>query len=105
MGTISWITPFSRCREVPYEIIDRDDTSDTRRLTYRFPRGAASCHYRIVSLAHKGSAALETGWEVTGYGDEASYHGDKAAGFSGSTPDLMSCYLVSTLEPKKPRRR
>ncbi|RJG11539.1 hypothetical protein [Massilia cavernae] len=101
--TISWVTPFSRCRELPYEIIDHNESSGKLRITYRFTRESASCRYRIVSLTHDGSADREIGWEVTGYWKDASYRIDKDSGFADRAPDMMSCYLVRAPNTKARR--
>jgi hypothetical protein len=91
--SISWLTPFSQCKSVPYELMGRDEHGDESRVTYRLKPGAGSCRYNVLSLTHKGHAD-DTGWDVTGYGSEQSYQADKASGYRAKTEDMMSCYLV-----------
>jgi hypothetical protein len=91
--TISWLTPFSQCKSVPYALIERDVHGDVSRVTYRLKTNAGSCRYTVLSLTHKGGAA-HTGWDVTGYGSEQSYQDDKASGYQAKSEDIMSCYLI-----------
>ena len=91
--TISWLTPFSQCKPVPYEIVERDSFDGKMKTTYRLQRGAASCRYTVLTLTHSG-VEDGSGWEVTGYGSEQSYRTDKSSGYKIRSEDMMSCPLV-----------
>jgi hypothetical protein len=91
--TISWLTSFSQCKSIPYELIERNQQGEELRVTYRLKLGTDSCRYAVLSLTHTGSAK-DTGWGVTGYGSEHSYQADKASGYSAKDEDMMSCYLT-----------
>ena len=101
--TVSWLTSFSQCQAVPVELVERDDSGGALRLTYRFTRGASSCRFRTVSLAHDGSQSQEIGWQVVGYASEARFLEDKASGYTMNAPDMMSCSLIR--DPGKNDRR
>lgn len=103
--TISWLTSFSQCRDLPYELVARDDGGGRLRLTYRFTRGAPACRYQLISLTHDGSRDQDTGWEVTGYGAAQSYLADKASAYTTHAPDTMSCYLIRDPGQQRPGRR
>lgn len=92
--TISWLTTFSQCQEVPYKLVERSDSAGTQRLTYRFEHAPASCRHRVVSVTHDSAAGPDAGWQVTGYATEASYSKDKASGYTAKDAAIMSCYLV-----------
>jgi hypothetical protein len=92
--TMSWLTTFSQCRSLPYEVIERgDDGAGPSRLTFRLTRSVPACKYQVVSLTHNG-VDEGIGWEVTGYGNDRSFAADRAGGYKANTPDMMSCYLI-----------
>lgn len=91
--TISWVTPFSQCKSVPYQLIDRNAQKGWTRMIYRLDRQTGSCRYAILALAHTGPAA-DTGWEATGYASEQSYQSDKSSHYQTRRQDMMSCYLT-----------
>lgn len=92
--TISWLTSFSQCQALPYELAEQTDGDGHLRITWRFTRSTPACRYQIISLTHDGGPDQDIGWNVTGYGSQQSYLRDKSAGYKGATPDTMSCYLV-----------
>ncbi len=92
--TISWITPFSHCNALPYELLEQRRDADKMRYTVRFTGTSPTCRYRILSLTHNEAQDANIGWEVTGYGLEQSYQADKANNYTMSAADMMSCYLV-----------
>lgn len=92
--TISWLTSFSQCQALPYELVERADSAGRLRITWRFTRNLPACRYRLISLAHNGGSDKDIGWNVIGYGSEQSYLADKAAGYTAAAPDALSCYLV-----------
>lgn len=93
--TISWLTTFSQCKSMSYQLIERYARKAGSRMTFRLRPGAGAggCRYSILSLTHSGSAA-DSGWEVTGYGSEQSYTNDKAGGYEIQSADQMPCYLI-----------
>ncbi len=101
--TVSWLTSFSQCQAVPVELVERDDSGGVLRLTYRFTRGASSCRFGTVSLAHDGSKSQDIGWQVVGYASEARFLEDKASGYTMNAPDMTSCSLIR--DPGKNVRR
>lgn len=92
--TISWLTSFSQCKALPYELVERAGGGAGLRITWRFTRNIPACRYRLISLSHKGGPDKDIGWNVIGYGSEQSYLADKAAGYAADGPDALSCYLV-----------
>jgi len=91
--TISWLTPFSGCRPVRYQIIEHDAQNEQMKTVYRLEPGATSCRYAILILTHSGTST-DSGWEVTGYGSEQSYRTGKSSDYKTSSEDMMSCPLV-----------
>jgi hypothetical protein len=91
--TISWLTPFSQCKSMRYQIIERGADNEQMKTVYRLNPGAASCRYTILTLTHSGTSE-RAGWEVTGYGSEQSYRTDKSSGYKTRSEDMMSCPLV-----------
>jgi hypothetical protein len=95
--TISWLTPFSQCKSMSYELVDPEKHKGRAGLTYRLTSQAGNCRFAILSLTHAGPAE-NTGWEVTGYRSEQSYRADKSSGYQSKAEDVMSCYLVRNPE-------
>jgi hypothetical protein len=91
--TISWMTPFSQCKSMGYELIERGSREGQMRMTYRLKPGAGSCRYTVLTLTHRGTVD-GTGWEVTAYGSETSYRTDKSNGYKTRSEDMLSCPLV-----------
>ena len=90
-ATISWITPFSQCKSVPVELLERQDETGQLRMTYRLKRQPRHCLYRVVMLQQDASAAVIGGWSVVGYGSVQSYEADKQSGYTLNAPDMMTC--------------
>lgn len=95
--TLSWLTPFSQCKSMPYRLVDQENHGGKTRMTYRLTSPPSNCHFAVVSLSHTGLTE-NTGWEVTGYGSQQSYLADKGSGYQARTEDMMSCYLVRVPE-------
>lgn len=92
--TISWLTSFSQCKALPYELVERTDEGGRLRITWRFTRSVPACRYSLITLTHDGGYDQDIGWNVIGYGSEQSYRTDRNAGYTADTPDALSCYLV-----------
>lgn len=96
--TISWLTPFSQCQPVGYQIVEHDSA----RTTFRLSQAAPTCRYRLLSLTHDVAEEPDKGWNVTGYRDERSYRAHKASGFASNPQRSLSCYLIRDPEPTAP---
>ena len=92
--TISWLTSFSQCQALPYELVEQTDSGGHLRITWRFTRSIPACRYRLISLTHDGGHDQDIGWNITGYGSEQSYLADRSTGYTANPPDALSCYLV-----------
>jgi hypothetical protein len=103
-AAISWVTPFSTCASVAYELLEQDSNGDRERLTYRLLRAPQACRYSILSLTHNKALGPDAGWEISAYGQEQSYRRDKESGYQSDAPDMMSCYLLlGSSKPEPPR--
>lgn len=95
--TITWNTPFSQCQAASYSITEHSDSSGHSRDTYLLKKTNKACRFRVLSLTHADDRSPDIGWEVSAYGNEGTYITDKASGYTASTPDMMSCYLVRVI--------
>jgi hypothetical protein len=82
------------CIRTWVELVERDDSGGTRRVTYRFKTGSSSCRFGALSLSHDGTKNLNTGWQVVGYASEARFIEDTASGYTMNAPDMMACALI-----------
>lgn len=96
--TITWKTPFSECQAASYSHAEHSDSAGHTRDTYLLKKTNKACRFRVLSLTHADDKSADIGWEVSAYGNEASYNVDKASGYTASTPDMMSCYLVRVVK-------
>ncbi|GAB2879156.1 hypothetical protein GCM10027277_55510 [Pseudoduganella ginsengisoli] len=92
--TISWLTTFSRCESLPYELIEQTTDADIDRYSFKFTRHSPQCRYRYITVTHRGASGADIGWGVIGYGSEQSHLADKANGYTANAPNAMACYLV-----------
>jgi hypothetical protein len=86
---ISWNTPFSSCRDLPYEIIDQKIRGSDRRITYLLKKRNKECLFSVISLHQGDSPEPDLGWEATGYLSVDDFKAD-------STANSTSCPLVQT---------
>jgi hypothetical protein len=84
--TISWNTPFSSCKDLPYDVIQNDTKGSERRNVYLLKKRNKGCLFGVISLRHRESAERDLNWEATGY---LSLEDSKADNAANST----SCYL------------
>jgi hypothetical protein len=96
--TLSWITPFSRCDPVSFQIVEQDPG----RTTFRMAETMSECRYQVLSLTHQHPDDPDKGWHVTGYRDESSYREHKATSFSSNQSRTLSCYLIRDPDPASP---
>lgn len=94
--TIAWNTPFNQCQAASYSHTEHSNNAGHTRDTYLLKKTNKACRFRVLSLTHADDKSAEIGWEVSAYGNEASYNADKASGYTANTPDMMSCYLIRT---------
>jgi len=83
---ITWITPFSECRNSAYTIRDRRDGSDGLTITYELRQPRVNCRYRNLVLTHSASSENAIGWNVVGYPTFDSAAQDRS-------DDALGCYL------------
>jgi hypothetical protein len=83
---VSWTTPFSSCRNMPYEILEQTSRGSERRIVYSLQERDKSCLWGIIVLRHRDSSKADLGWDVTAYVTLADYESTNEA-------NSMSCYL------------
>jgi hypothetical protein len=93
--TISWLTPFSQCQQVPYRLVEQERRGNERRLTFELERRPRRCRYGVIHLRHRDTPEQDIGWEVIGYASLDDYRADEARGFKADSPTAMSCSLVT----------
>jgi hypothetical protein len=64
---ITWMTPYSFCRNSPYMIRNRREGPDGISVTYLLKRQSAKCRFRVVVLSHGPERDAGIGWDVIGY--------------------------------------
>jgi len=93
--TISWSTPFSACKRVPYEVLERSEKGNERRFTFRLKSSSKACRYGVLYLYHGASANADIDWHVIGYATFEDYKADQQNGFKADSPQALSCSLVT----------
>jgi hypothetical protein len=87
--TISWNTPFSSCKNAPYEILEQTTQGTERRVIYLLKKRNKGCLFSVISLHHRDSPKRDLDWEATGYLSLDDFKADNVA-------NAMSCYLYKT---------
>lgn len=93
--TISWVTPFSQCKNLPYEVLEQGNGKAGDFFTFRLKGTGSSCRYTVLHLTHEKNANGDIGWNVIGYLSQQSYAKDKEKGFKAEEQEALSCYLTT----------
>ncbi|HUA99277.1 MAG TPA: hypothetical protein VMA34_13190 [Terracidiphilus sp.] len=93
--SLSWLTPFSKCRKVPYETIDQSVSGHQQQYAFQLKQHAHDCLYTVLYLAHQNDANMDIHWNVIGYATMRDYEADKQQGYKAASPSDLSCYLVT----------
>jgi len=93
--TVSWLTPFSQCRKVPYEVIERNQKGDERRFAFHLKQRNQACLFDVLYLYHSDTPNPDIGWHVIGYATQEEYQADKQDGYTANSPRSQSCSLVT----------
>lgn len=88
-----WNTPFSKCANGPYRLLNVSASNDGARTTIELLKRSASCGYRVLSLSKKRVEGDEL-WEVIAYVTRQDYERDVRSGFTASIRGRMGCALV-----------
>lgn len=86
-STLSWRTPFSRCENLAYAVIERTVGEKESRTVYRLNKPNRQCRYSVLLLTHARTLGAGIGWNVIGYRSEKEFLADDRV-------DALSCYLV-----------
>jgi len=85
---ISWLTPFSKCKNLPYDFSDLGEHEGRRHFLYRMTNRKKSCLYEVIMLRRNRNASDGGAiWEAIGYRTIHDYE-------SNSIHDSMSCYMI-----------
>jgi hypothetical protein len=79
--TISWNTPFSSCKNLSYDVIQKDTQGSEQRKVYLLKKRNKGCLFSVISLHHRESSEGDPGY--------LSLEDFKADNKANST----SCYL------------
>ncbi len=93
--TISWLTPFSQCQKMLYEVIEREQKGNQRQFTFQLKQHSKECRFEVLYLYHPDTPNPDTDWHVIGYSSVQDYHADKQNGYKGDAPGSQSCSLVT----------
>lgn len=93
--TISWLTSFSRCQKVPYEMLERQENGHDRRFTFRLKQHPKGCRFEVLYLYHRDIPNPDIDWHVIGYASLTDYRADKQDGFKANSPNAQACSLVA----------
>ena len=93
--TISWLTPFSQCQRVLYEVIEHGDKGNQRQFAFHLKQRSKGCRFDVLYLYHADTPNPDAGWHVIGYSSVEDYRTDKLNGYKGDAPQSQSCSLVT----------
>ena len=93
--TISWLTAFSQCRSVLYEVLERREEGHLRQFAFHLKQTGKGCRFDVLYLYHPDTPNPDTDWHVIGYASIQDYREDKQNGYKGDAPRSQSCSLVT----------
>jgi hypothetical protein len=93
--TISWLTPFSQCQKIRYEILEHEKKGNGRRFVFHLKQQQRSCRFEVLYLYHGDTPNRAIDWHVIGYALMTDYQADKQKGFKADSPNAQSCSLVT----------
>jgi len=93
--TISWLTPFSQCQKILYEVIERRKRGNQREFVFHIKQHAKGCRFGVLYLDHPDIPNLDIDWGIIGYLSLESYETDKRNGYKAPLPNSLSCSLVT----------
>lgn len=93
--SISWMTPFSKCRKVAYEVLDQGGGGNKQYYAFQLKQQQRGCLYSVLYLTHEEAANMDINWNVIGYASLKQYEADKQKGFETVPGSSLSCYLVT----------
>ena len=91
--TVEWNSSFSLCKPTGYEVLEKDLSSDHRRIAYRLKARSRRCRYEVVEIEHTSGA----GWNVTGYQSLDAFKNRDAPDWKNSPlPErqVLSCPMI-----------
>ncbi len=93
--TISWLTTFSQCQQVPYGVLEQHESGNERRFAFELKKPNKGCRFGVIYLYHRDTPNRDIDWQVIGYKSLDDYRADQAQGFKGEALTALSCYLVT----------
>src|SRR6266849_3346311 len=89
--TISWMTPFSQCQKIPYDVIERLRKGNQREFVFHLKQHTKSCRFDVLYLHHPDTPNLDIDWGIIGYVSRETYESDKKNGYKAPLPSSLSC--------------
>lgn len=94
--TLSWLTPYSPCRAMPYRTLEHSEQGHARRFVFQFKRHGKGCRFNVLVLQHADTADPAIAWDATGYASLSDYRSDRQSGFKTLPATAMACSLYAT---------
>lgn len=91
--TIEWNSSFSVCKPTRYEILEKNFSSEHRRIVYRLKTRSKRCRYEVIEIEHVSGA----GWNVNGYQSLDAYTNRKTPNWKNSAlPErqVLACPMI-----------
>jgi hypothetical protein len=93
--TLSWLTSFSQCQSVPYQVLEQHEHGDERSFAFHLEQPTKGCRFQVVYLHHRDAPERDTGWEGIGYASLEDYRADEAQGFKAGPASSLACELIA----------
>jgi hypothetical protein len=71
--TISWLTQFSQCQRVPFEVIEQWGEGNERNIVFLLKRKPPKCQFGVIYLIHNPDPDFGVLWHAIGYTDAAAF--------------------------------
>jgi hypothetical protein len=91
--TISWLTPFSQCQRIPFEVIEQWGEGNERNIVFRLKHKPPNCKFGVIYLRHNPDPNFGILWEALGYAGEVTYRRGKQSNWLYQPWPSFSCPL------------
>lgn len=71
--TISWLTHYSQCQRVQFEILEYQNSGNIRDVVFHLTRIPTGCRFQIIHLHHDAGENFMTRWYAHGFVSKTDY--------------------------------
>ena len=91
--TISWLTTYSQCQKIPYEVLEHRAEGNERHIVFRLQKKPPYCRHRIIYLMHVDKPNFGIGWGAIGFETLQQLQDARKVDWTAKPASSQWCYL------------